>query len=62
MAAGVERIASTSFLDASPDSTFVLGCQHHATGPTARPTGHPPPGLRELLARHPSLLDPLRSA
>ena len=31
-------------------------------GPTVRRTGHPPLGLRELLGRDPSVLDPLRAA
>lgn len=37
--AGVERIVYLSFLNASPDATFVLARQHHATEQFIRETG-----------------------
>ncbi|MBS1843936.1 MAG: NAD(P)H-binding protein [Actinobacteria bacterium] len=38
-AAGVERIVYTSFLGAAPDSTFLLGRDHHATEEAIRAGG-----------------------
>jgi len=38
-AAGVDRIVYLSFLEASPDSTFVLGRQHYATEQHIRESG-----------------------
>ena len=37
--AGVERIVYTSFANASPDTAFILGRQHHATEEHIRATG-----------------------
>src|SRR4051795_7379177 len=37
--AGVERIVYTSFANASPDTAFILGRQHHATEEYIRATG-----------------------
>jgi len=39
VAAGVERIVYLSFLEASADSTFLLGRQHHATEEHIREAG-----------------------
>jgi uncharacterized protein YbjT (DUF2867 family) len=48
-AAGVDRIVYTSFLGASPDATFTLGRQHHATEGFIRDTGIPFVFLRDNL-------------
>src|SRR5215218_3312634 len=37
--AGVERIVYTSFANASPDTAFILGRQHHATEEHIRASG-----------------------
>ncbi len=39
VAAGVERIVYTSFLGAAPDSTFLLGRDHHRTEEAIRASG-----------------------
>jgi NAD(P)H dehydrogenase (quinone) len=39
VAAGVKRIVYTSFANASPDTAFTLGRQHHATEEYIRATG-----------------------
>jgi NAD(P)H dehydrogenase (quinone) len=39
VAAGVQRIVYTSFANASPDTAFVLGRQHHATEEHIRASG-----------------------
>jgi NAD(P)H dehydrogenase (quinone) len=47
--AGVGKIVYTSFIGASPDSTFTLGRQHHATEGFIRGTGIPYVFLRDNL-------------
>jgi len=47
--AGVGRIVYTSFIGASPDSTFTLGRQHHATEGFIRGTAIPFVFLRDNL-------------
>jgi len=47
VAAGVQRIVYTSFLNASPDAVFTLVRQHHATEERIRATG-----VRATFLRH----------